>query len=228
MSHRIEHYKRVITFPPPKGDDRFPSYMGEIALFISSGSDNNVSPRDYDWEIEEITGISVWGGEIQLPMSCWSGGHAADGGMIKPWGKDVSGLNYVRAWKKAAAERFSCVSPDGKLLWFPRISIWHFRSGIDGTTREAKEVNDLGVEAFSPRYKHLRQPLYDAFKQLFPNTLQRSNTQSSVSNLAEFHDAVYLRWHREHLPVSFHLTHRADCAFLQNGPNRQLSLERVA
>jgi len=60
-------------------------------------------------------------------------------------------------------ERFPVLTREGKLLWHPTVSIW---AGIDN--KEQEVVNEKGIELFSPEWKHLRQPLYDPFKRLYP------------------------------------------------------------
>jgi hypothetical protein len=223
MSYRIEHYKRVVTFNA-KDDERFPNYLGDVVLFITSGSDNNVSPKDYDWEVEAIGHFSEWGGEIQLPEHFWSAARCADGGMIKPWGRDVSGISYIKSWKQAVKERFPVRGADGFLLWHPRVSVWHWQSnsGYGETMLDAEVINQKGAAVFSPKYEHLRAPLFAAFKRLFPDQLDGSHSSTTATTLAQFKDALYLRLNRSHLPVSLHLTDSAYCPFLTKGAQKEL------
>lgn len=219
MSYYIEQFKRVVTFPftAPPGQNTWRN--GECALFLTAGGSNNVHPRHNDWDVCALSfNPHAWAGEIQLPKVIWEMGYSADGGMIKPKGRDQSGLAYVKAWKQAVTNRVSMVRGD-ELLWHPRISIWHWQDASpvrdDNHAYSAEEINQQGEAIFSPKYSHLRPELHGAFRRLFPEPLRGSHSETSATTLAALCDAVFLWDHREHLPLAFGLCHPQGCAFLE-------------
>ena len=215
MSYYIEKHKRVVTFPfqPQPG---MGYHASEVMIFLTAGSCNNVSPRTYDWDVCAIREFSEWSGEIQLPSAIWQSAHDADGGGIKPGGRDCSGTAYIRQWKQAVTERYPCVR-DGTLLWHPRVSAWHWKDSSGDLKHEPAEINEQGADLFSPKYKHLRAPLHAAFKRLFEKPLSGSNTSTHLYSLEAMNDAVFLWMNREHLPTSFHLCDSDWCEFLLKG-----------
>jgi len=216
MSYSIERGKRVLTFKTD--DQRFNcNVFGENLLFVVACSDNNVYPRTYDWNVVATDHFSEWAKEIQLPVRIWEAACGTDGGSIKPYDRNISGIGYIKTWKQAVKERFPVLTPEGKPLWHPTVSIW---AGIDDKQQEA--INRQGVELFSPRWKHLRQPLYDAFKRLFPGPLRVSNTTCRVYDAGRFLDAVFLFQNREDLPFKLYLVDREDCRFLRQGAQPEL------
>ena len=132
MSYSIEKGKRVLTF---KTDDaRFNcNVFGEILLFVVACSDNNVYPRTYDWNVVATDHFSDWGKEIQLPARIWEAACGADGGSVKPYDRNISGIGYIKTWKQAVKERLPVFTPEGKTLWHPTVSIW---AGTDDKQQE--------------------------------------------------------------------------------------------
>src|ERR1051326_3460731 len=217
MSYTIERGKRVLTFKTE--DERFScNISGEILLFVVACSDNNVYPRTYDWNFVGHGLFSDWANEIQLPAKLWEAAYSADGGGIKPYDRDISGIGYIKTWKQAVKQRFPAIAPDGRLLWHPTVSLW---AGVCDDTHKPNEINSKGAALFSPKYSHLRQKLYDSFKRLFPKPLDRSNTIRAVYSLESFHDAVFLYIHRRELPFNLYLTDREDCHFLRSGEQQE-------
>jgi hypothetical protein len=210
MSYTIERGKRVLALKTE--DKRFDPCHGELILFVHASACNNVSPRTYDWNAIAHDHASEWGGNVIVPSTIWQCGADADGGSIKPWGKDVSGLAYVKAWKQAVKERRSI---DG---WMPKASIWvgdnYFAN--DEADARADDVNAKGAALFGGKYPALYgQPLFEAFKRLFPGTLKPGLETAYVHTREELLDAVYLFIHRKKLPVSFYLGDHEDSAFLK-------------
>lgn len=204
MSYSIEHGKRVLIL---KTDDRrFDQYGGRgTAFYVHATADNNVTPRRYDWSAVAHDDHREWAGEVQMPALIWEMGAAADGGSIKPWGKDVSGIGYLQGWKKAA----KAAQPiDG---WRPTVSIWLAYGGQEGQDL-ADRLNRAGPEAFSS-YDHLRQPVYDALKRLFPRPFEGGNTRKRVETEAELLDALFLFKRRHDLPFSLYLVDDEKSAF---------------
>lgn len=217
MSYSIERGKRVLTF---KTDDpRFNcNVFGETLLFVAACSDNNVYPRTYDWNIIATGNFSSWADEIQLPVALWEAAHAADAGGIKPYDREVSGVGYIKSWKQRVKLRVPVLSPEGKLRWFPTVSIW---AGVMENTCKPEEINSNGAALFSPKYSHLRQKLYGAFKRLFPNPLTGSNVTRPIYDLEAFLDGVFLYIHRRELPFNLYITDREDSRFMRSGEQRE-------
>jgi len=208
MSYTIERGKRVLELTTD--DKRFQPFLGTTLVYVMAASSNNVSPRHYDWEACAIAHHSEWGKEIQVPQKIWQMGYWADGGSIKPWDRQVTGLNYVKAWKQAVKERRPI---DG---WTPRVSIWV-------NPDHAKAINDTGKEAFAHESvaKDTQAELYDAFKRLFPEPFVISdkrwaaNLWACVTNHEQLLDAVFLYDRKEYLPFGLHLVDREGCSFLK-------------
>ena len=215
MSHTIENGKRVIAVKTT-GDDRWPAYIDEVNLYAMSGACNNVSPRNFQWEVVAIdSSPSVWNGEVMVPQKIWSLGYAADGGSIKPYGKDVSGIGYVRAWKKATKERVPALYEDA-LLWKPQIVLWL-------GPKSAQNIATNGAAAFYPKdeepnekyWQEQAEKYHAAFTRLFkdfrPAQTDYGQRTSTVAYTREaLLDAVYLYSHADRLPFSIHLIETDD------------------
>lgn len=199
MSYTIERHKRVLEL---KTDDkRFAPYLGNTILFVSSSSCNNVSPRHYNWSVMALDHCRDWDGNILVPDTIWRCGAAADGGGIKPWGKETSGLAYVKSWKLAVKNRTPI---DG---WKPHVTIWCGTYGQEAQEL-AKKVNDSDVWT-----GHNGPELHGAFKRLFPGNVSASSNSAYVQNHAQLLDAVYLYVNRKSLPFDFFLSDSEHSAF---------------
>jgi hypothetical protein len=217
MSYAIEKGKRVVVIPT-NGDKRF-SLSSQLLVFTAASCDNNVFPKEYDWHILAVDTFSDWGGEIQLPAHLWEYAHCADGGGIKPHGRETTGIAYIQSWKKAVRDRFSAFNTRGETVWHPRYALW---GAIPENVQDLQRIND--PDAFSPRYKHLREPLYQAFRNLFPDRIERNNVWGIVYHTPNLLDALFLYQHREHLPFNFYLSDDENCRFLRNGESVQPEL----
>ncbi len=201
MSYTIERGKRVLSL---KTDDkRFSPTMGDALFFVASSSCNNVSPRHYDWSVLATGHHRDWQGNVLVPSAIWRAGEAADGGEIKPWGKETSGLSYVKAWKDAVKH---ATPVDG---WTPRVSVW-FNDHDPATVHASAELFGGKYARFDKSYG---EAMYAAFKRLFP-TATRSGNQSEYADTPEkLLDALYLFMHRAELPFSIYLTDTEHSAF---------------
>lgn len=212
MSYTIERGKRVLELVTD--DQRFNPCHGNTLVFAMAASCNNVSPRHYDWNVFATGHHRDWEGNILVPDEVWDLGRAADGGCIKPYGKDVSGLGYVKAWKAAVSKRISIVG------WTPRVSIWVGGGFGDESKVQAQAINEQGAVLFGGDTKYLKDtysvPLYEAFKRLFTRPLRGTGSEQEYVNTHEqLLDAVFLYQHRKQLPFSFYLTDSENAAFFQ-------------
>jgi hypothetical protein len=154
-----------------------------------------------------------------LPVALWKAACGADGGSIKPYDRDITGIGYIKSWKQAVKQRVSLLSPDRKLRWHPSVSIW---AGVGDGSHKPDEIQKKGAALFSPRYSHLRQKLYDAFKRLIPEQLDRSNTIRPIYTFASFLDAAFLYMNRRELPFNLYIFDQEDSRFLRSASQEQL------
>ena len=181
MSYEIERGKRVLSL---KTADKRLADRGEILLFAHACASNNVSPRTYDWSVCAIDTFRVWSGNIMLPLSIWNAGYAADGGSIKPWGKGVSGLTYVKAWKDAVVKRRPV---DG---WKPLVSLYLSQEQVDQLNR----CETAGPGIFAAYMNDDEAPIrHAAFKRLFSGVLHRGSVETYADTPEALLDAIYLR-----------------------------------
>ena len=210
MSYEIERGKRVLEIPNGL-DPRFKGYDGGTHLYLMSHDSNNVSPRRFDWRLIAVQSRSVWNGEIMLPHRIWEMGYDADGGSIKPWNKEVTGLNYVKAWKTTAAKPLVMFEGD-KLLWDQaRVSIWTGMNVNDGFLDRLKVE---GIAMF--KECHNRKEIYEAYKRLFPEDLDRTWEGCILDTPAQMFDALYLWRNRENLPFSYGIKADENDPFLRS------------
>ncbi len=128
MSYTLEKAKRVIFI---HADDH-PAYPGsfqKITVFLDLTACSNVSPKTFTWQVRAVDNDfgslpHVWGGEVQLPLLLWQCACDADGGGIKtPGERDITGLEYIRQWKKAAGEAVTLDLAQPP-QWLPDVDIW--------------------------------------------------------------------------------------------------------
>lgn len=204
MSYQIERGKRVLIIPVG-ADERYKIW--DTHLYLQSASDNNISPRIYEWNLIATDIGSTWGSEIMLPMRCWEMAHYADGGGIKPWDKDTTGINYIKAWKTAAAKAKPIFDGDA-LLWFPKIGIW-----IGNDNRGL--CDKLRVEGVNLFKGYEKEKAFEAYQRLFPDGLDGAWISQRVRTKAEILDAVYLWRNREKLPFPFSIESDENDPFLK-------------
>jgi hypothetical protein len=214
MSYTIEKAKRVVVINA-KDDSRF-SPFNQLLVFAAASADNNVYPREYDWHVVAVDHFSDWGGEIQLPCRLWECAHAADGGGIKPHGRETTGIAYIKAWKQAVKDRYPALDAKGNACWHPTYTLW---GAIPETPEDLQRIND--PDAFSPRYKHLREPLYRAFCNLFPNRIESNHAYGIAYRTSDLFDALFLYQNREHMPFNFYLGDRENSPFFSNPTGQQ-------
>ncbi len=214
MGYSIERGKRVVSIPTD--DKRFSSYLGDFCLYLTAAASNNVHPRTYAWEAIASANHSVWAGEVQLPSRIWSMASAADGGSIKPWGKDTSGVSYVKAWKRAAAERRPAIGADGGLLWAPAVYTYISRdAALAKVSREGPAAFCIGEEG--DHWNRVRAELFAAAGRvgLLENVdLPGIDYSRRPTDVATLLDAVHLWVNREYLPFGLYLSDREDSTFL--------------
>lgn len=144
MSYTIVRKRRVIILDAT-GHEAFRVFP-HIAIFMQQSSCNNVSPRTYEWTAigrtcDSDKAPNSWGGEIELPQRIWDAACAADMGSVKPYDRDISGVEYIRSWKKAAQTPLRVDLAN--LRWFPELSIYAFDKC------DATRFHDDGLEAIN-------------------------------------------------------------------------------
>jgi len=106
MSYDIETEKRCATLEIPKDDPRFPTSRDkELTLFCRKVCCNNLYPREPKWNVMTVGLVSTWDGRPMMPLDLWLAAADADGGNIKPGGRNVSGTAYMRQWLAAYTRR---------------------------------------------------------------------------------------------------------------------------
>lgn len=217
MSYEIEKGKRVLVLNLEKTDyagDYFKNSYGEWAVYLWAHDSNNVSPRRFEWRVVAVDQLTKWAGEIQLPTRIWEMGHAADGGTIQPYQRVCSGLNYVKAWKTAAKNRYPIFGEDGGMKWLPTIQLY------TGGGSRAEEINTRGAAVFAEKRGYDADQLYAATKRLFPDPLRREYQSTVASDANRLADALYLYHNREELPFSISIESEPETYFLKNPPAR--------
>ncbi len=104
MSYSIEHGKLVVYVPAghPLRQGMVGDPGKDVAFFLASWACNNVTPRSFDapvlgWSERRADGT------FPLPEHIFVCAYSADGGSIKPWSSNQSGLSYLEGWRRAAA-----------------------------------------------------------------------------------------------------------------------------
>lgn len=196
MSYEIEHGKRVLRIPKRESDERFKNW--DTLLFMSCMASNNVHPRTFTWHpvaydtVSDPSGTHTWAGQVMLPLKVWEMGYHADGGSIKPWDRNQSGLNYLKAWKDLAAAPVNVFDGE-ELLFQPMLTVY---SG-----EEIVRANlNAGVQHFKGYQK---EKIHEAFKRLFPDDVTSGWENTCVLTADDLYDTVFLWMNRENFPATF-------------------------
>lgn len=192
MSYDIEHGKRVLVIPE-NADERFNCW--DHWVFAACTACNNVTPRTFTWHVVAVGAGSHWNGEAMLPGRIWEMGASADGGSIKPWDKDVTGLSYLKSWKNAVKEAKPILDGENP-LWKPKVTLY--------TNYRELKVNEIATtpEMFKGYNK---AKIHEAFMRLFPKPISHTWEEAYVATKADLLDAIYLWQNRENLPYSLYL-----------------------
>jgi hypothetical protein len=225
VSYTIEIAKRIVRVRLP--DPRIGYTGSAVYLFLSASACNNVTPRRYEWSAiaHEVRadGLGEWNGEFQLPARIWSRAHAADGGEIKPGGRDVSGVAYVKQWKNESKRIIDYIDGAGRVSWWPNLTIGIYGGTWKGGQTSADVVNSGGAAALCERadaYFVERAELYHAaLKRLFPNPLRGGQQGITADTIDRMADALFLYVNRESLPFHVWLGDSERSIFLNSEPN---------
>ncbi len=200
MSYEIEKAKGVFTVRiPEEQKERFLSYGHEsLEVFAIQSASNNVVPRRFYWNAVATDSVSIWGGRPMLPSTIWALAKDADGGGVKPQGRNCSGTAYIKQWQEAVKNRRAW---DGSLR---EISVWE----AGGKKLPLSDLFSLAPDA--PQWCDFasRRPcVHAAFHALFRNHIgPRTNLRQFISpNTSLFFDAVFLFHVRRDLPFSVNL-----------------------
>lgn len=220
MSYEIEHGKRVLSLKTQ--DKRLRGVYDETLVYVVAWASNNVHPRHFDWHVIAIDSFSQWNGEFMLPTKIWELGEAADGGSIKPWDKNVTGIGYVRSWKRAVAERTPI---DG---WTPHVTAYVHGYG-EVAKQSLQKIRDGGVGCFGDgnTCDDWRWEAFDAYRRLFPSGLKHDSTTVDVSTEAQLLDAMYLYKSKSLLPFAFYIEDREHSAFMKREAKPKFAQEYV-
>jgi hypothetical protein len=204
MSYTIENKQRVITLNA--GDCPYFSFP-RLALFLHASASNNVHPRTFHWNLlgltcghDERSPIHTWNGQIMLPSTLWQFGECADGGDIKPNDRYMTGLDYLKMWKDAAASH-KFLDLTQPLLWTPEISYWP----DDQNPTEAPECK----ESYHRETLGKVWALFEFQKGYF------KERRCPILNREQLLGALWLYSRRKELTGSFYFSSRAGTPFLE-------------
>ena len=204
MSHLIEQGKRCVAlFTDDPRLDGLPGRRGTVLAYLHAVASNNVRPRRFDWRLLAVERFGHWNGQVMLPETIWRLGHEADGGLVQPRGRPVSGLGYVREWKRAAERPLPAAHASARLGL--EVRLW-LGSGDVGRERRAEHERLLHARPefcvdFAARDAGGREPeLHAAYQRLFgEGAVDRGDEIAATTSTGRdrLADALFLFRHRD-------------------------------